>query len=117
MKPMLLLVLAFALTGCASILNESQQKVNIASSNNTPIKGTINGLPFEGPGIVSIPRAKSDKIIVLDNEGCSKQTIMTSSVDTVFWINILTGGTFGSSTDYSTEKMWKYQDTVVIPCK
>jgi len=29
----------------------------------------------------------------------------------------LTGGTFGSTTDMSTEEMWKYQDAVTISCQ
>lgn len=108
--------LALSLTGCATILNEKHQKINVVSSNNTPITGTINGIPFSGPGIVAVERAKSEKIIMVDSPKCTKQTLLTSSVDTPFWINILTGGTFGSTTDYSSEKMWKYQDTVIIPC-
>lgn len=104
------------LTGCASIINDNNQMVNIVSSNNTPIKGTIDSVPFAGPGVVSINRSKKDKIIMLDTPTCTKQTLMQSSVDNVFWINILTSGPFGSTTDYATEKMWRYQDTVVIPC-
>jgi len=117
MKVMMMILVSVALTSCASMFNEKQQKINIVSSNNTPLKGTISGVPFTGPGIVSIDRSKTDKIIFVDGDACTKQTALNSSVDTNFWINILSSGPFGSSTDYSTEKMWKYQDTVVIPCK
>ncbi len=117
MKSLLFLVVLVFLASCATMLNDSQQKINVVSSNNTPIKGTIDGVPFAGPGIVAVNRSKTDRIIVVDGETCSKQTLLASQVDTVFWINIFSAGTFGSSTDYSTEKMWRYQDTVVIPCK
>ncbi len=117
MKSMLFCAFFVLLTGCASILNEKDQKINIMTSNNSPIKGSIDGIPFTGPGIVSVTRSKADKVLIVDSEACNKQTLLPTSVDTVFWINVLTGGTFGSSTDYSTEKMWKYQDTVIIPCK
>ena len=110
------ILLSLLLTSCASILNDKQQKINIVSSNNKEIKGTINGVPFSGPGIINVDREKLDKIISVDNPACTKQTIMPSSVDTAFFVNILSGGTTGSTTDYSTGKMWKYQDTVVIQC-
>lgn len=105
------------LGGCATILNDETQKINIGSTDNSEFKGTIDGIPFTGPSIVSVKRTKADKIIVVDTPACTKQTLLPSSVDMKFFINILSGGTTGSTTDYSTEKMWKYQDSVLIPCK
>lgn len=113
----LVVLLGLIVSGCASILNDEDQKINIVTSNNSEIKGNIDGIPFTGPGIVSVKRAKSDRILVADTPACNKQTLLHSTVDMKFYINILSGGTFGSSTDYSTEKMWKYEDTVLIPCK
>lgn len=111
-------LLAFAVftSGCASILNDDYQRVNVSTSNNKSVKGTIDGIPFEAPSIVSIKRSKADKIVLVDNPACSKQTLAPSTVDNKFFINVLSGGTFGSSTDYATEKMWKFQDSIVIPC-
>jgi len=43
--------------------------------------------------------------------------VAEKSVDPKFFVNILSGGSFGSTTDYSTEKMWKYNENVVISCK
>lgn len=117
MKLLVMAGLVLSLTGCASILNDQTQKINIASSNNTEFKGTINGIPFSAPSIVEVTRTKGDKVILVDNPKCVKQTLLKSKIDGVFWINILTGGTFGSTTDYSTEKMWGYDDSVLIPCK
>lgn len=73
-------------------------------------------MPFTAPSIVSVKRAKADKIMMVESPGCQKQTLLNSNVDNKFFINILSGGTFGSSTDYGTEKMWKYQDAVNIVC-
>jgi hypothetical protein len=111
-----LLAAVFLVGGCATILNEETQRINVASSNGKPIKGNIDGLPFEGPGIVAVKRAKADKIIVTDTEGCTKQTNLASTVDGKFFINILSGGAFGSTTDYSTEEMWKYSESVTVTC-
>jgi hypothetical protein len=111
------IVAAVALTGCASILNDKTQKINVSASNGAEIKGTVNGQPFAGPGIVEVTRENKDKLFVTETAGCTKEVLASKSVDTKFWINILTGGVFGSSTDYGTQKMWKYDDHIVIPCK
>ncbi len=111
------LAAAIALGGCASILNEKTQKINVTTSTGATIKGTVNGTPFSAPGIVDLTRSKADAVFVTDAPGCNPQTVEPSSVDSKFWINILLGGALGSSTDYSTEKMWKYNDHVVISCK
>lgn len=116
MKLVLSIMATLVLCNCATILNEDNQKINVSSSADS-IKGNIDGIPFQGPGIVNVKRSKSDKIITVDTPSCTKQTVLTSSVDPKFFINILSGGTFGSTTDYASEKMWKYQDQVVIPCK
>jgi hypothetical protein len=105
------------LSGCASILNEKTQSINVASSTGSDIKGTVNGMPFKAPGIINVVREKKDLLFVTETEGCTKETIVPKDVSGMFWINILSGGIFGSSTDYSTEKMWKYSDNVIISCK
>lgn len=110
------LVSVALLSGCASILNEKTQQVNVSASNGKPIKGSVDGVPFTGPGIVTVQRQKASKVFNVDTDGCAKQTSVENSVDPKFFINILSGGAFGSTTDYSTEKMWKYADNVVISC-
>jgi hypothetical protein len=108
---------AVALSGCASILNEKTQPVNVSGSNGKPIEGSIDGVAFTGPGVVNVPRENKDKILVTDTAGCVKETAMPKSVDTKFFINIISGGVFGSTTDYSTEKMWRYSESVVVACE
>lgn len=104
-------------TGCASILNEETQHINVQSTSGEKFTGNIDGNIFEGPGIVEVKRANMDRMVNVETEGCAKQTVMPKQVDSIFFLNILTGGVFGSTTDYSTEKMWKYQDSVVINCQ
>ena len=112
-----LMLLAVGLTGCASILNDRTQQVNVSSSTGSEITGAVNGVPFKAPGVVSLVRENGNKIFVTETQGCARETVAEKSVDTKFFINILSGGVFGSSTDYSTEKMWKYSDNIVISCK
>jgi hypothetical protein len=104
-------------TGCASILNEKTQNVNIVTSTGRKTEVMVDGMPFQAPGVATFKRTKGDKIITTKDPKCNQSTVAPSTVDNVFFINILSGGVFGSTTDYGTEKMWKYQDTVIISCK
>ena len=106
-----------SLSGCATIINEKTQRINVATSTGDRVEVQIDGMPVQVPGIASVTRKKGDKIITTSDPKCNPSTILPSEVDTVFFINILSGGVFGSTTDYASEKMWKYQDTVIISCK
>jgi hypothetical protein len=111
------IALTVVLSGCASILNDKTQAINVSSSTGSDIKGTVNGMPFKAPGVVQVTRENKNKLFVTETEGCTKETIAEKSVDPKFFINILSGGSFGSSTDYASDKMWKYNESVVIACK
>ena len=105
-----------AVSGCASILNDKTQQINVSSSNGKPFSGSIDNAAFEGPGIVTVQRENKDKVILATTPGCVPQTALNKSVDPVFFINVISGGVFGSTTDYSTEKMWRYEESVTVSC-
>src|SRR5688572_30630788 len=86
------------LASCATILNEETQQVNVSSSTGKPITGDVDGVPFQGPGVLNLKRTKANKVINVSTASCTKQTVVNSEVDPKFFINILSGGTFGSST-------------------
>lgn len=111
-----LLIVIVLLSGCASVLNDKTQPINVSSSTGSDIKGTVNGIPFKAPGIVTVIREKKDLIFVTETEGCTKETIAPKGISGMFWVNIFSGAS-GSTTDYVTEKMWQYSDTVIISCK
>jgi hypothetical protein len=104
------------MTGCASIVNDQAQTINVSASNGKEIKGTVDGAEFTTPGVVSVKRQNSPKIVAVSTAGCDKETVVPNTVDPWFFGNILIGGLLGSTTDYSTEKMWKYSDNVVVSC-
>lgn len=111
-------VLAIAtLSGCASIMNGKTQNVTVSASDGSKISGTVDGKPFVTPGAVEVSRTNNNKIFLTDAEGCDKQTTVEKSVSPVFFGNIILGGLFGSTTDYSTDRMWKYSENVTISCK
>jgi hypothetical protein len=117
-KVIIAVAIASILSGCATILNEETQKVNVVSSNGKAIEGTIDGVSFKGPGIVDVRRAKADKIVKVTTQGCAAQTSMNKKVSNMFWVNIIApGGAFGSTIDYSTEKMWEYDNTIEVNCQ
>ena len=105
------------ITGCASLINDKDQKINVTTSNGTTIQGTVNGQPFTAPGVLSVARENKGKVFATNNPNCAKETAVEKTVDPIFFINVIVGGPLGSTTDYATEKMWKYADTVTISCK
>lgn len=111
------LTTSLCISGCATILNEDYQLVNVTSSTGEPITGTVNGVPFEAPGIVRLTRENENKIFITETEGCVRETVAEKKVDSKFFVNILSGGVFGSTTDYSTDEMWEYSENIVIQCK
>ena len=112
-----LAVISFLMTGCASIINEKTQSVNVSTSNGAKISGVVNGQAFTAPSVVPLVRENKNKVFVTDNAKCAKETVAEKTVDPIFFINVLSGGPFGSTTDYSSEKMWKYSENVVIRCQ
>lgn len=104
-------------SGCATIINDETQRINIQSTSGVKFSGNIDGTPFQGPGIVEVQRANMNRTINVETEGCAEQTVLNKKVDPVFFINIITGGVFGSTTDYASEEMWKYDDSVTVNCQ
>lgn len=115
--PLFLIVASLAVSGCATIIKGKTQQVNIGTSNNEPIAATIQGKSVQVPGVVTVNRKKENLEIATDAENCTSTQIANSSVEPTFWVNILSGGAFGSTTDYASDSMWKYDDQITINCK
>lgn len=103
-------------SGCATILNEDNQNINVRTSNNTKVTVTAGGQQVTTPGSISVKRAQEGVILSTDSDKCASTTVVESDVDTVFFVNVLSGGALGSTTDYSTGKMWEYDTDVIINC-
>ena len=76
----------------------------------------VDGMSQTVPGVVTVKKENKDKVLVADDAKCTDVNL-NKEVESAFFINILSGGVFGSSTDYGSDKMWKYQDSVSVPCK
>lgn len=112
-------VIALTVTGCATVLNDKNQNVNIVTSTGQKADIVVDGQPVQAPAVALLRRSKSDQLITTRDPKCNQTTIASSSLDNVFFINLLSGysSTSGSTTDFATGEMWKYQDNVVISCK
>ena len=108
--------LIVALSGSASIVTDSTASVNLMTSNGQQTEIMIDGQAFSAPGIAQVHKTGQDKIVIADSETCQGQTVLPKKVEMAFWGNILIGGLLGSTTDYSTQKMWTYADTAIINC-
>ena len=139
MKKMVIALTLIAMSGCASIVNDKNQKVIISASNGQAIKGTVQDVTtstvkvdgktqkktdqvvsasFEGkPADILLERSNAKKVAVVENAECEKQTPIKNSVSPMFFGNILIGGLIGSTIDSATGKMWQYEDKVVIKCQ
>lgn len=115
---LVLVILSMMLGGCATILSGEKQKINITTDDpSKKYNVRIDGQPVSAPGIVEVKRENKEKILTVDE--CPGQEIMLQKeVNPVFFVNILSGGVFGSTTDYATDSMWKYEPSnITIKCK
>ncbi len=113
---LLVVCMALILGGCATILSGDSQKINITTEKGQKYNIAINGQKYTAPAIIDIERKNMDRIITVE-ECPSEQILLHKEINPVFFVNILSGGVLGSTTDYASESMWKYQpENVKIDC-
>lgn len=100
-------------TGCASIMSGQTQQISV-NSNVEGATVIINGIeagktPFVGE--IRKPKAGSGNTITLRKDGYKDATIAVGTeIEPTFWVNLLSGGPFGSTTDYAGGAMYKLGD-------
>ena len=109
------LCVAGLIGGCATILSGKTQKISVTTANGKQETALVDGKAYTVPSIIDVTR--QDKDIVIANEKCpNRQTLLTKSVNPTFWVNIFSGGVFGSTTDYASNDMWEYdQKNIALP--
>jgi hypothetical protein len=100
---------SFLFSGCATIMDGKTQTINLSSSKTRTVD--INGQQYTAPGVITLQRSNKDAVIKVGE--CNKTVLLAKSVNPTFFVNILSGGAFGSTTDYNTDAMWKYDQTNV----
>ena len=118
MKSIFLSFLTFTLlSGCATIINDKAQPVNLTTTDSQKLDVIVNGQHVTAPGVVYVQRSKSDLIITAKGKNCKGKTAVESSVDGIFWGNVIIGGILGSATDATSDKMWTYDEHIQVNCQ
>lgn len=120
MKTYLLPLTLLALTGCAAIIDGSQQPLNIET---TPIKGAQCTLTnskgtwslAETPGQITVHRAYGDLTVDCKKGALTGLTVAESKTKGWFWGNILFGGIIGMSVDGFGGAGYDYPETITVP--
>lgn len=114
-----ILVLGLAVAGCASIISGSSQLLSV----NANVDGAEVHLVTEGgvetllgttPLTTRIKRGQEGVLRVSADGYRPYSTALNKKINNVFWVNILSGGTFGSSTDYKTGAMYAYEPSTYM---
>jgi hypothetical protein len=116
---LIVIALAFSVSGCATLFGSSQQMINVRASNGQTFEGQLsNGTPFKAPGTVSFSKSGSQPVKIITNDrNCAAVTTVDKTIAGIFWGNVITGGLLGSGTDYISGKMWTYDENVIIACR
>lgn len=116
-KLLVLIAVTVLMSGCASLFTDDTKNVNVLTSNGKRATLSVDGREFMVPGVINLEKSEDDKIL-MDNSGNCMPTALQSKVETAFWFNGLAGfsGLFSSTTDYASEAMWTYDDTVFVQC-
>lgn len=100
---------AFLTSGCATILGGKTQTITV-NSNVSGAEVLLNEAPLgKTPLTTSLKRGQSGVLRVQAAGYQPYQIAINKKISTLFWVNIFTGGVFGSSTDYSTGAMYEYE--------
>lgn len=106
---LLILVLSVVLGGCATILGGSSQILTVnanVSGAEVYLNETLLGTT---PLTASLERGQEGVLRVRAEGYQPYQIALNKKISTLFWVNIFSGGVFGSSTDYSTGAMYEYE--------
>lgn len=113
-------VLALALTvvGCATIISGTSQLMSV----NANVDGaqvhliTAAGEQLLGttPLSTRVKRGQEGTLRVSAPGHRPYESALNKKINTVFWVNIFIGGTFGSTTDYTTGAMYEYEPSTFM---
>ncbi len=117
-KTMLFLTTAsvsvLVLSGCATIMTGNTQKINLVSSKPQTVE--INGTTYQAPGIIELAKTNHDQVATVKE--CNKKVYLKKEIEPTFWGNVILGGLLGSTTDFASNSMWKYEPSNIdVECK
>lgn len=108
------LVVAVLTSGCATILGGSSQTITV-NANVSGAQVTLNGTPLGvTPLTTSMKRGQTGVLSVQSDGYQPYQIALNKKISTLFWVNIFTGGAFGSTTDAATGAMYEYEPSTFM---
>lgn len=108
-RAVMTLALATTLAGCATIINGSTQQITVNSSvegAEVYLNQTLLGMT---PLSTEVKRGQEGTLYVRKEGYQEYRFPVTKKISGAFWINIITGGLYGSTTDYTTGSMYEYE--------
>jgi len=106
--------LALSLGGCATIIGGSNQNVSV-NSNVDGAEVYLNEMLLgKTPLVTSIKRGQEGVLRVTAPGYKPYQIALNKKISSLFWVNILSGGSFGSTTDYATGAMYEYEPSTYM---
>lgn len=115
----LVLLVSFVISGCATAFNDKTQDITLVTSNGKPTEVTINGVKYQAPGVISVPRSRKSTVIVANSSTCKGETPLSSFIDDSFVVANLLFPPWGHAIDYynsSEDKMWRYSSGIKVKC-
>jgi hypothetical protein len=102
-----------AISGCSTLVNGSSQSVSI-NSNVSDAQVTWNGAPIgKTPLTTQVKRASSAQLTVSKDGYETKTITLDTSIEPIFWGNVIFGGFLGSTTDGANGNMYKYAPATI----
>lgn len=108
------LALGLTLAGCATIISGSTQLITVNANLEGAEVYLNDQMLGTTPLSVDVKRGQQGLLRVTAEGYQPYQIALNKSLNNVFFGNILSGGAFGSSTDYSTGAMYSYEPSTFM---
>jgi len=108
------LVLGLAIGGCATILSGTRQTLTVNANVDAAQVYLNDSLLGNTPLTASVKRGKTGVLKVSKDGYRPYQAALNKKVTSTFWVNIFSGGTFGSTTDMATGAMYEYEPSTFM---
>jgi len=119
MKKVLSFIVMFGLTGCSTMFNGTNQKINVTATNldSENIKVTSSNIQYIETLPATLHTHPSDRkppITISTIGDCINpgQIILRTKLADSYWLNVLNG--IGFFIDFATGSMWQYPEAVQI---
>jgi hypothetical protein len=118
MRIVIISLLGLYVTGCASILSDSNQSVSVVTPNCKAAKCTLtnnNGTWYikETPASVVVQKSFSDLVSTCTKNGKTQTEMHKSKANVATYGNILLGGIPGALIDGGSGKGYDYQSNLI----